>query len=140
MEKVDPIEARHMARTWSERTRQADQETRYQQFLSWQESDLSCPCCGLLPHHSLVHSLRALSAVFQVTSGRRCRKHNDQVGGSPRSRHLDGIAADCVLHSSMDSGAFIREAVKQGFRGIGIYRKHIHIDLREQERCSLWVI
>ncbi len=42
--------------------------------------------------------LRAiLNRPIRITSGYRCRDLNDLVGGSDRSQHVEGLAADCHL-------------------------------------------
>lgn len=67
-----------------------------------------------------------------ITSGCRCQSHNRDVGGSPRSQHLVGFAADIkarhvppsVVHEyceSLDPG------------GLGYYPTFTHIDVRDDK-------
>lgn len=43
---------------------------------------------------------------------------------------MAGCAFD-VARTGWDEAEFIREARKAGFNGIGIYSKHIHVDIRK---------
>ena len=63
--------------------------------------DFACPCCSrvrvALPLVLLLDALRsALSTPLRITSGYRCLGHNAAVGGTTKSRHLIGCAADVV--------------------------------------------
>jgi hypothetical protein len=58
-----------------------------------------CPCCGAGKiAKELVTRLDGLRMMLgypiRVNSGCRCPKHNKEVGGAARSRHLIGCAAD----------------------------------------------
>lgn len=69
---------------------------------------------------------------IRVTSGYRTVEHNREVGGSPKSQHLLGKAADIVVDgmTSAQVAAFARDI---GFTGIGVYPKrgHCHVDVRD---------
>jgi len=61
--------------------------------------EFRCPCCGAgRPSAMLVLFLdqlrKAFNSPIRVNSGFRCAKHNAEVGGAERSRHLLGCAAD----------------------------------------------
>ena len=60
------------------------------------------------PHQSLIDSLTRTAYTLEIirlrikrpiniTSGFRCLKLNEHIGGSPRSAHLKGLAADFVV-------------------------------------------
>ena len=66
---------------------------------------------------------------FHIVSGYRSPEHNRNVGGAPRSKHMEGIAFD-VSMSGHNREEFIREAEKMGFNGIGRYPSFVHIDTR----------
>ncbi len=115
----------------------------------------ACPCgCGARMGDEIALALQAFITILErtygapvrhiVTSGRRCRDHNEKVGGSPSSQHLEGKAADGVFQwktsvgwstiDFLDLGALAR---KSGlFGGIGYLeyqrtgQKFIHLDVR----------
>ncbi len=73
-----------------------------------------------------------LGAPVRVTSGFRCKDHNRAVGGSSRSQHLFGRAADvqCDSHSPY----FVQEYLCQKYPnrlGIGRYSTFTHVDTRK---------
>jgi hypothetical protein len=57
-----------------------------------QKARLRCLC------ESVLEPLReALGQPIHINSGYRCRKLNTAIGGSQRSAHMDGCAADIVI-------------------------------------------
>ena len=100
-----------------------------------------CPCCKAAPDPILygkIEQLRNKGYILRITSAKRCSDHNRQVGGSQRSQHLKGLAADIVLSPHCSGLSFLRDAYDLGARGIGIYDRHIHIDFRNQRYLSFW--
>jgi len=101
--------------------------------------ELACGCCGRLwVAPGLLDALEELRAAagapIIVLSGFRCPAHNSRVGGSLKSRHLTGQAADLtipgltpakMLALALGVGAFARG-------GAGLYPQEgfIHVDLR----------
>lgn len=69
---------------------------------------------------------------LQVTSARRCSKHNMIVGGSPRSQHLKGKAMDLIIGFEEHS-KFLQICREEGITGIGRATTWCHIDDREGE-------
>ena len=61
-----------------------------------------------------------------ITSWRRSKKHNDEIGGHPNSRHLYGWAVDVVLDNSEDTLSFINECERQRLKAIN-ESSHIHV-------------
>lgn len=64
--------------------------------------EFQCSCCGrvmLAPSLlCLLEELRELRGrAVVLTSGYRCREHNEKVGGAPRSLHMAGRAADIAV-------------------------------------------
>lgn len=64
-----------------------------------------------------------------VTSGCRCERYNKEVGGSPKSQHLYGRAADIVVE---DVPANIVQELLDGWDvpGLGYYDDFTHLDSR----------
>lgn len=67
-----------------------------------------------------------------ITSGARCRAHNAAIGGSVGSMHLRGLAADVSMHPGKARWEFLRLAFALGFRGIGVGRSFVHLDMRPE--------
>lgn len=78
----------------------------------------------------------AVGRPLLITSGRRCDKHNTNVGGASRSQHKLRIAADISLNGH-DRTKLARAALRAGFTGIGFGRSFLHVDQRlERERVG----
>ena len=98
------------------------------------EKEFQCPCCrGLSFRPNLILRLDALrsmlGAPITINSGFRCSKHNAEIGGSPKSQHLSGNAADI----SAKNFPLLKELVLNNpglFSGIGVGVNFIHVDCR----------
>ena len=98
-------------------------------------AEFACKCgCGFddIDLH-LVDLLQQVRDFFDapvaVTSGCRCEVRNKFVGGSPRSQHLYGKAADFIVRNVPPS--VVREyceTLNPG--GLGYYATFIHMDVR----------
>ena len=100
--------------------------------------EFQCQCgCGfdtvdteLLKLCNIVRELNGEPVI--VSSGCRCKEHNEAVGGSEHSQHLLGKAADLMVNDPKaiaDKLDYMFPAVY----GIGIYlkgTKRIHVDCR----------
>ena len=110
-------------------------------------SDFTCKCgCGenLITENLLktLHNFRVfLDSPLNVTSGYRCKKHNDSLpNSSPTSKHLKGKAVDLVpLRMSVDElkeKALIvwneNNEILPG--GLGLYSWGIHIDVGSKRK------
>ena len=107
-------------------------------------SELACPCCGECEMDPLfmdtLQKIRTeIARPFRITSGYRCETHNKNIGGREDSRHLDGFAVDISIDGWWPTHLFellfelttiTAEASNFG-TGLGIYRHHIHFDLRD---------
>ncbi|MDR2175694.1 MAG: hypothetical protein LBO82_07120 [Synergistaceae bacterium] len=116
----------------------------------FKRKEFSCPCCGedgvseaLVLWLDLLR--RAWGGPVAVNSGRRCAAHNAKVGGSERSRHLIGCAADI---RALDQGA--RMPRRAEFAALAsrlcclpgwefrLYGTFIHIAAPRAESVKLW--
>lgn len=99
----------------------------------FEEREFACPCCGALPSPGfmdLVDQVRRLAGRSMViTSGYRCQKHNERVGGVPDSAHTKGLAVDVKCPSSSYRYAIVNAALSAGFGRIGIANSFIHLDV-----------
>jgi len=113
-------------------------------YKNFSNKELSCSCgCGLMPSRVPMARLIMLRERFGkpmvITSGARCEKHNNKVGGAKSSYHLAGAAFDVRLPNKNDLPEFISLAYKNGFRGIGVINQDkgvIHIDCRDK---PIWI-
>jgi uncharacterized protein YcbK (DUF882 family) len=91
----------------------------------------------------LLDVLRArLKRPLLVTSGTRCTLHNSNVGGTPNSQHLNGLAADVACPSSTDRAAILEAVYAVSglplFGRIGIGDTFIHFDIAAGPRV-VWL-
>lgn len=63
-----------------------------------------------------------------IISGYRCATWNIAVGGSPKSQHLLGRAADLHLNSPWEGKVLALLASRVGMGGIGVANTFIHVD------------
>ena len=109
---------------------------------NFSRSEFACKgtnCCG----HSapvqpeLISALQGLrdqlNLPLSITSGFRCIRHNESVGGADRSFHTLGMAADVACPDGMTAedlaqAAEAISAFQQG--GIRIYPSWVHLDVR----------
>lgn len=99
--------------------------------------EFACKCgCGFDSVDArLIDALEDVRVHFgravRITSGCRCPAHNAHVGGSPRSQHLYGKAADFVVSGvHADAVARYLEAAYPWTAGIGRYTGRTHFDVR----------
>jgi uncharacterized protein YcbK (DUF882 family) len=95
-------------------------------------------------HPDFVFRLQRLRSKLDrpmfVNSGFRCVTHNINTGGTRKSKHLEGIAADISVldWTSAEKYECLQLAFELGFKGIGIYKRFIHLDTRAGQG-KLWV-
>ncbi|MDL2298901.1 D-Ala-D-Ala carboxypeptidase family metallohydrolase [Synergistaceae bacterium OttesenSCG-928-D05] len=96
--------------------------------------EFECPCCKTVKLHPLLlERLQQLRNIWQkplvITSGYRCEKHNTEVGGVPRSKHLQGRAVDVKVPASRQE-EFKQLAESSGFSKIILYgeRGFVHVE------------
>lgn len=67
---------------------------------------------------------------FIVTSGYRSVKHPIEARKSRPGKHAQGIAADIRVANGYQRRVIVEEALKMGFRGIGVAKTFVHVDDR----------
>ena len=101
-------------------------------------SEFACPCgCGFAAADvELLGVLERLRLLYDqplhITSGCRCARYNDAVGGAVHSFHLKGLAADFQIRGE-DPAAIsdILDGMYPDRYGIGSYPSWVHIDMRQ---------
>lgn len=64
-----------------------------------------------------------------IASGLRDKDHNKDVGGVDNSSHLSGLAVDINIPDTAKRFKLVVEALKLGFRRIGIGKNFVHLDI-----------
>lgn len=106
----------------------------------FERREFDCPAgCTATKHDTelsaKLEQLRTLAggAAVHITSGYRCPAHNAAVGGSPRSQHTLGKAADIQIAGVSPLRVAIL-AQRAGFTGVGCYlygdTAFCHVDVR----------
>lgn len=101
-------------------------------------------CSNVLIDDTLVTYIQKIRDHFGVpvtiSSGYRCTKHNQRVGGASASRHTKGSAADIIV-KGIAPAEVAKYAESIGIKGIGLYETNkdghfVHIDTRTTK--SFW--
>lgn len=102
----------------------------------FKEAEFACRCCGeTKPNMELMLALEDVRAKFglpvAVNSGYRCPEHNANVGGSPRSQHMLGTAADIYIKGIAPSAVYkYLDKKYPNSCGVGSYSTFTHFDIR----------
>lgn len=88
----------------------------------------------------LDHVRQCCDFPFRILSGYRTPAHNAKVGGVDGSAHEAGKAADIQAESSVARFKIVAEALRLGFRRIGVRRTSVHLDDDETKaQRVLWL-
>jgi uncharacterized protein YcbK (DUF882 family) len=83
---------------------------------------------------------RELAEVpFKITSGYRCEKHNQEVGGVKNSSHLKGYAVDIYVSNNLARLQILKGLIIAGLRRIGIGKDFIHVDVDPEKTNNVWL-
>lgn len=118
----------------------------------FQAAEFACKCCdqhGIDPQMvEMLDELRERCGFpIVISSGYRCAKHNQAIGGAKRSAHVEGYAVDIRCHGAR-AHKVLDVAMLMGFSGIGIKQsgavehRFIHLDIAPNEdaraRPAVW--
>ena len=103
-------------------------------------SEFACRCgCGFdtvdVETIKVLDDLReAFGEAVYISSGCRCYSHNKSVGGTEKSQHLRGRAADVIVNNvnPVTVYAYLDSTYKEIY-GIGRYNDFTHIDTRSEK-------
>ena len=117
---------------------------------NFSKSEMSCRCgCGIYEMEDefmmMLQELRnQMNGPLQITSGRRCEKHNDDVSTAKNKKngvHTLGQASD-ILISGERAMLLFEKARQIGFSGIGLNQRGDHrqrfVHLDNKPRKALW--
>ena len=106
-------------------------------------SEFACHCCKRVMLHpkllaTLVELRNTLERPVYITSGYRCFKYNQKVGGIVNSYHCIGLAVDIQV-KDINLITLLEICENIDFSGIGFYEKKnfLHLDVRPTKR-SRW--
>jgi len=112
---------------------------------NFRQAEFACNCgkCGdfMMDVGFIMKLQRVRTQIGQpmrVNSGYRCAAHNAAVGGSRRSQHLLGKAADIHCPTSEYRDRLVKLATEAGLTGIGVYINFVHLDMRDADPVQ-WV-
>ena len=115
-------------------------------YFTRDEFKCNCGNCENLIQNALIDKLdkaREISGVsYKINSGYRCEKHNAAVGGSPKSLHKAGRAADIHVPSSAARYQILKGLFAAELDRVLIYRTFIHADIAgegKQSGTALWM-
>ena len=112
---------------------------------------MGCPCkaCKGEPYdidslllellYKLEKKLNERGLNLIITSGKRCPAYNASIGGYADSPHVLGLAADIKVKgiTILDLAEICN---KIGFSRIGIYKRHIHVDVVRPHPSKYWYV
>ena len=110
----------------------------------FKKEEFACPCCGQVHIEDefierLDKARYVANVPFIITSGYRCPKHNEEIGGVPDSAHVKGLAADIKCTDSSSRFKIVDAAIACGLKRIGIGADFIHLDYDlEKPRPIIW--
>ena len=78
-----------------------------------------------------------MNRPLKITSGYRCKRVNDKVGGVGNSMHLTGEAVDIAYNSIPDALRLIDAGIAAGFTRIGLGGGFVHFDLKPSK--TVWI-
>ena len=110
---------------------------------NFSSEEFKCQCCGVLKidiDDGLIKNLQFLrnwvEVPIHINSGYRCPEHNKEVGGSEKSQHLLGKAADIVIQGMTPWRMYDQAMAVGSFLdgGVGVYpdKGFIHVDVRSE--------
>lgn len=114
-----------------------------EEFISPRDNDATL-LNGLSMDEDLIRILdnvrKTLGTPFRVNSGYRSPRYNEEIGGSSKSQHKLGKAADIHIDSQEMGDDIEKLARELGIKGVGRYNTFIHLDTRDSvgDRIAYW--
>lgn len=94
---------------------------------------------------SKLDKLRGLCGFpFHINSGYRSAEYNKSIGGTPKSYHVKGRAADVRYTTLKEMVKIVSKAESCGLYGIGVsYNEKtgtgfVHVDDRPEDKRAIW--
>lgn len=80
--------------------------------------------------HKLDELRERCGFAFHINSGYRSPEHSIEKKKVRAGTHTQGIAVDIACNNGVQRRRIVEEALKMGFKGIGIARGFVHVDDR----------
>ena len=77
---------------------------------------------------------------FHITSGYRAPEHPIEAKKKVAGTHSQGIAADIKVDNGWERFKIVEEAIKLGFTGIGVASSFVHVDIRNGDDTTPYVM
>ena len=79
---------------------------------------------------------------FVITSGYRHKTHPVEARKAKpgTGTHAQGIAADIKVDNGLQRFKIVQEAIRLGFTGIGVARSFVHVDIRDANDTTPFVM
>lgn len=110
------------------------------------KKQIACHCgCGkIIVNKELIAKLWAvqeeLNKQLNITSWTRCKKHNEEVGGTMLSAHLKGLAIDIFVNNDVFRYELITALHGVGFNRLGVGPNFVHADIdRTKRQDVIWL-
>ena len=116
---------------------------------NFKKSEFECKCGCEMPKDVLVNITKLANQLqyvrdnvampITINSAYRCETHNNSVGGSLNSQHLQGKAADIVINGLdpvLDTYDYLDDLMRTGEilqGGLGMYKTFTHYDFRKNK-------
>lgn len=95
----------------------------------------------MMPHVlNMLDQARSSSGIaYKINSGYRTKAHNESVGGSATSSHLNGSAVDIHCTNSASRERILFGLISSGFQRIGIAKTFLHCDADPMKNPAIWL-
>ena len=108
----------------------------YYNFKYFKYSDFDCQETGENEMsvefiHRLDELREACEFPFYITSGFRSPNHSIEKRKQNPGTHAQGIAADIAVSGGAQRRAVVEKALEMGFKGVGVAKGFVHVDIRE---------
>ena len=77
---------------------------------------------------------------FVITSGYRSPEHPIEAKKTKSGTHAQGIAADIKVNNGLQRFKIVEKAIELGFTGIGVASSFIHVDIRNPDDTTPYVM
>ena len=82
----------------------------------------------------------ACGFAFMISSGyRHPTLHPIEAAKKVPGTHAQGIAADILVKNANQRYCIVEKATALGFKGVGVHKSFVHVDIRDVKNPVLWL-
>ena len=74
-----------------------------------------------------------------INSSYRSPEHPIEAAKKVPGTHAQGIAADILVKNANQRYCIVEKATELGFKGVGVHKSFVHVDIRDVENPVLWL-